>query len=65
MALPGKLGFGMMRLPVIGDDPTNFDYDQIYQMVDALHNIQTFLYDGVDGKGGIVSSMHLFDHAKK
>lgn len=26
----------MMRLPVIGDDPTNFDYDQIYQMVDTF-----------------------------
>lgn len=139
MALPGKLGFGMMRLPVLGDDPTNFDYEQIYQMVDTfldngftyfdtshvyhngkseeavrkavverhprdsftiatklpvfdltsedqvepvfnkqlktmgvdyvdyylLHNIQTFLYDGVDGKGGVMQSMHLFDHAKK
>ncbi len=30
-----------------------------------LHNIQTVYYDGYDGKGGIVQSTHLFDHAKK
>lgn len=28
-----NLGFGMMRLPVIGGDPTNFDYEQINAMV--------------------------------
>jgi len=38
IALPRKLGFGMMRLSVIGDDPTNFNYDQIYQMVDTFLN---------------------------
>lgn len=30
-----------------------------------LHNIQTVLYDGIDGKGGIVKQTHLFDHLKK
>ena len=30
-----------------------------------LHNIQTRSYDGCDGKGGIVKTTHLFDHAKK
>lgn len=30
-----------------------------------LHNIQTQYYDGIDGKGGIVKTTHLFDHAKK
>lgn len=30
-----------------------------------LHNIQTVFYDGVDGKGGVVKTCHLFDHAKK
>ncbi|MBR1693701.1 MAG: aldo/keto reductase [Lachnospiraceae bacterium] len=36
MALKSPLGFGMMRLPVIGDDPTNFDYEQLFQMVDLF-----------------------------
>ena len=30
-----------------------------------LHNIQNVYYDGYDGKGGIVKTTHLFDHAKK
>lgn len=30
-----------------------------------LHNIQTVLYDGVDGKGGVVKTTHLFEHAEK
>ena len=30
-----------------------------------LHNIQTVYYDGIDGRGGIVQSTHLFDHAKR
>ena len=134
-----NLGFGMMRLPVIGGDPTNFDYAQLNAMVDAfldtgftyfdtsfvyhngkseeatrkavverhprdsftvatkfptffempeekieetfhsqlanlgvdyidyylLHNIQNVYYDGYDGKGGVVKTTHLFDHAKK
>lgn len=134
-----NLGFGMMRLPLLSDDPTNFDYDQLDQMVDAflnagytyfdtsfvyhnghsehavrkalverhpresftiatkfptfqnvpedkveetfqtqldnlgvdyidyylLHNIQTVLYDGIDGKGGIIEKTHLFDHLRR
>jgi len=31
-----NLGFGMMRLPVINQDPTAFDYKQLEQMVDAF-----------------------------
>ena len=30
-----------------------------------LHNIQNVYYDGYDGKGGIVKTTHLFDHAKQ
>lgn len=30
-----------------------------------LHNIQTVLYDGIDGNGGIVKQTHLFDHLKR
>ena len=30
-----NLGFGMMRLPVLSG-PTDFDYDQLNQMVDAF-----------------------------
>ena len=37
------------------------DYVDYY----LLHNIQTVYYDGYDGKGGIVKTTHLFDHAKK
>lgn len=134
----GKLGFGMMRLPVLGGEPENFDYPQLNQMVDEflaagyhyfdtsyvyhngkseetvrkavverhprdsfliatkfptfalereeqiepifaeqlerlgveyidyylLHNIQTVLYDGIDGKGGVIGATHLFNHLK-
>ncbi|MCH5352182.1 MAG: aldo/keto reductase [Acutalibacter sp.] len=35
MALKSKLGFGMMRLPVKSDDPTDFDYEQLFRMVDT------------------------------
>ncbi|MBQ9031062.1 MAG: aldo/keto reductase [Parasporobacterium sp.] len=137
--LKSRLGFGMMRLPVIGGDPTNFDYEKLNKMVDTfmkagytyfdtsyvyhngkseeatrkavverhprdsftvatkfptfllkeeseiepifasqlknlgveyidyylLHNFQTVYYDGIDGKGGIVKTAHLFDHANK
>ena len=31
-----NLGFGMMRLPVLNGNPTDFDYDQVNQMVDAF-----------------------------
>lgn len=37
------------------------DYIDYY----LLHNIQTVYYDGIDGKGGIVKTAHLFDHAKQ
>jgi len=37
------------------------DYIDYY----LLHNIQTVYYDGYDGKGGIVKTTRLFDHAKK
>ena len=30
-----------------------------------LHNLQNAYYDGMDGKGGIVKTTHLFEHAKK
>lgn len=139
MALKSELGFGMMRLPVIGGDPTNFDYEHLNRMVDAfleagytyfdtsfvyhngqseeavrkalverhpresftiatkfptffltpgsedqiegyfrtqlerlgveyidyylLHNFQTRWYDGYDGKGGVIGSEHLIEHA--
>lgn len=134
----GRLGFGMMRLPVKSGAPTDFDYEQLNSMVDAfleagyhyfdtsyvyhngkseealrkaaveryprerltiatkfpsfaferedqiepifeeqlqrlgvdyidyylLHNVQTVLYDGVDGTGGVIQATHLFDHLK-
>lgn len=34
--LKSRLGFGMMRLPVIGGDPTDFDYEKLYEMVDTF-----------------------------
>ena len=140
MALKSTLGFGMMRLPVKSNDPTDFDYEQLNEMVDTflaagynyfdtsyvyhngksqeavrkavverhpraslriatkfptfnltpgsegqiedifqsqlddlgvdyidyylLHNFQTRFYDGYDGKGGVIQSEHLIDHAK-
>jgi predicted aldo/keto reductase-like oxidoreductase len=36
MALESPLGFGIMRLPVKGGDPTDFDYERINQMVDEF-----------------------------
>ncbi|MDE6421728.1 MAG: aldo/keto reductase, partial [Lachnospiraceae bacterium] len=139
MALKSNLGFGMMRLPVKNGDPTDFDYEQLFKMVDTymeagfhyfdtsyvyhngkseeaarkavveryprdqftvatkfptfnlkkeeeiepifdsqlknlgvdyidyylLHNLQNVYYDGIDGKGGVVKTCHLFDHALK
>ena len=35
MALKSNLGFGMMRLPVKDGNPTDFDYEQLFQMVDT------------------------------
>ena len=37
------------------------DYIDYY----LLHNIQNVYYDDYDGKGGIVKTTHLFEHAKK
>ena len=42
-------------------DNLGVDYIDYY----LLHNIQTVYYDGYDGKGGIVKTTNLFDHAKK
>lgn len=36
MALKSNLGFGMMRLPVLDGNPTAFDYEQLFQMVDCF-----------------------------
>lgn len=33
---PGALGFGMMRLPVTGGEPTNIDYETLNSMVDTF-----------------------------
>ena len=32
----GKLGFGMMRLPLKSDDVTDFDYEELNAMVDRF-----------------------------
>ena len=32
----GPLGFGWMRLPVLSDDPTDIDFEQVNQMVDEF-----------------------------
>lgn len=37
------------------------DYIDYY----LLHNFQTVYYDGIDGKGGVVKTCNLFDHALK
>ena len=36
MAIKTHLGFGLMRLPVNNGDPTNFDFPQLFQMVDCF-----------------------------
>lgn len=36
------------------------DYVDYYM----IHNVQTVFYDGLDGKGGIIQTTHLFDHLK-
>ncbi|MBR3083209.1 MAG: aldo/keto reductase [Oscillospiraceae bacterium] len=135
----GKLGFGFMRLPVIGGNQENIDFDQLNRMVDTfigsgytyfdtsfayhngksedalkrsvveryprekftiatkfptfilrtedqvepifaqqlqnlgsdyvdyylLHILNTKFYNGEDGKGGVVKTCHLFEHARK
>ena len=42
-------------------DNLGVDYIDYY----LLHNIQTVNYDDYDGKGGIVKTTNLFEHAKK
>ena len=42
-------------------DNLGVDYIDYY----LLHNIQNVYYDDFDGKGGIVKTTHLFDHAKR
>ncbi|MBR4456907.1 MAG: aldo/keto reductase [Solobacterium sp.] len=42
-------------------DHLGVDYVDYY----LLHNIQNVNYDGYDGKGGIVKTTHLFEHAEK
>lgn len=37
------------------------DYVNYYM----IHNVQTVFYDGLDGKGGILQKVHLFEHMKK
>lgn len=37
------------------------DYVDYY----LLHNIQTILYDGIDGNGGVIKRTNLFDHARE
>ena len=139
MMSQGKLGFGFMRLPVIGGDQANIDLEQLDKMVDAfmaggftyfdtsfayhnghsesalkrtvvdryprdrftiatkfptfavqtedqvegifakqlqnlgtdhvdyylLHILNTKFYNGLDGKGGVVKTCRLFEHAQE
>ena len=48
--------------PIFAQQLENLGVDYIDYYL--LHNIQTVYYDGVNGKGGIVKSAHLFEHAK-
>ena len=48
--------------PIFAKQLENLGVDYIDYYL--LHNIQTVYYDGVDGKGGIVKSAQLFEHAK-
>ena len=135
----GKLGFGFMRLPVLGGGPEDIDFEQVTQMVDTflgsgftyfdtsfayhngrsegalkktvvdryprerfaiatkfptfavqsedqvegifaqqlqnlgtdyvdyylLHILNTKFYNGLDGRGGVVRTCRLFEHAQK
>ena len=38
MALKSRLGFGMMRLPGLNGNPTEFDYETLNKMVDIFMN---------------------------
>ena len=48
--------------PIFAQQLENLGVDYIDYYL--LHNIQTVYYDGVDGKGGVVKSAQLFEHAK-
>ena len=49
--------------PIFAEQLANLGVDYIDYYL--LHNFQTVYYDGIDGKGGIVKTAHLFDHANK
>ena len=49
--------------PIFAEQLENLGVDYIDYYL--LHNFQTVYYDGIDGKGGIVKTAHLFDHANK
>lgn len=49
--------------PIFAQQLKNLAVDYIDYYL--LHNIQTVLYDGIDGSGGIINDCHLFEHAKK
>ncbi len=45
MALKSPLGFGLMRLPVKNNNPTDFDYEQLNQMVDEFLDADYTYFD--------------------
>ena len=45
---PGALGFGMMRLPVTGSEPTNIDYETLNSMVDIFMDAGYNYFDTSD-----------------
>ena len=49
--------------PIFAGQLENLGVDYIDYYL--LHNFQTVYYDGIDGKGGIVKTAHLFDYANK
>lgn len=49
--------------PIFAQQLQNLGVDYVDYYL--LHNIQTQYYDGLDGKGGIVKTARLFEHAKK
>ena len=49
--------------PIFAEQLANLGVEYIDYYL--LHNFQTVYYDGIDGKGGIVKTAHLFDHANK
>lgn len=49
--------------PIFANQLENLGVDYIDYYL--LHNFQTVLYDGIDGKGGVVKTCHLLEHALK